>query len=338
MKTVQENLTADFLLGKLTEEENIKIETEFFGENKHFEDILIAENDLIDAYVKGELSPEDKTRFESRLLLNPKQRQRVDFAETLVKYASSLPAENENLSFAESNWWAAFLQLFSAKPMLSYSFAVAAFIFCAGAIWLAVNSSSSQFSQNSELASVQTPEMVAEETEIPKSESGAPLEREKSADKANPEIETTKDKSPNVERRPQADKNQSPAAARIEKTAKPAAIFSTIILPLGLTRDDTAPSKKFDIAVKTDFVNLQLNLEDDNSFASYFAVLETVEGRQVWNGKILKSAKTKKQNLVTATISARLLKKGDYILTLKGLTKDRAFEPAGDYSFTINRK
>ncbi len=53
MKTEQNNLAAQFLLGKLTEEENIKIEEEFFGKNDHFENILIAENDLIDAYVNG---------------------------------------------------------------------------------------------------------------------------------------------------------------------------------------------------------------------------------------------------------------------------------------------
>ncbi len=113
----------------MTEEETIKIEKDFFGENKHFEDILIAENDLIDAYVKGELSPEDKKRFESRLLLNPKQHQRVDFAQTLIKHASSLPIENEKLSVAKLNWHSVFLQFLSAKPMLSYSFAAAALIF-----------------------------------------------------------------------------------------------------------------------------------------------------------------------------------------------------------------
>ncbi len=162
--------------------------------------------------------------------------------------------------------------------------------------WLTVNSNSSQLSQHNELASVQTPAPAAEETEIPKSEFYAPLKRGKYADKVNTEIETPKDKSPAAQEPPRSDKNQSSADARVSKPAKPTAIFSTIVLPLGLTRDDGASSKTFDIAAKTDFVNLQLNLEVDNSFISFFAVLETVEGRQVWNGKILKSAKTKNQN------------------------------------------
>ncbi len=332
MKTKQNNLAARFLLGKLTEEENVKIEVEFFSENNHFENIIIAENDLIDEYVNGSLSPEDKRLFENRLLLNPRQRQRVEFAKTLAKYASNLPAENQDSTPSESKWLSAFWQLFSAKPLLSYSFAIAAFIFFAGAIWLAINNNLSHFPHNNELASKQTPTV---EIEIP--ESSAPIEEQKSTDKVNAESETPKDKSPAAERLPKADKSQSSPQNRIEQPKKSAAIFSTIILPLGLTRDASAPSTTFDIPAKADFVNLQLNTEE-GGFVSYFAVLETVEGRQIWNGKILKSAKIKNQKSVTAAVPARLLNKGDYIITLKGLTKDRAYEPAGDYSFTINRR
>ncbi|MCY7346317.1 MAG: hypothetical protein LH614_08880, partial [Pyrinomonadaceae bacterium] len=322
MKTEQNNLAERFLLGKLTEAETIKIEEEYFGKNDHFENILIAENDLIDAYIKGGLSAEDKRLFENRLLLNSRQRQRVQFAETLVKYASGLPAaEDLNSAPAKSNWLSIFAQFFSAKPMLSYSFAVAVFIFFAGTIWLAVNNNSPQFPHNNELAGAPS----TAETEIQKPASDAQFENQEPTNETITESGTVKDKLSVAERSLKANPNQSVPKSRTEKPKKSAAaIFSTIILPLGLTRDG-GMSKAFEIPAKANFVNLQLKFEEGD-FASYFAVLETAEGRQIWSGKITKPAKNKNEKAVTATVPAHFLQKADYIITLKGLTKNGAYE------------
>jgi len=332
MKTDPNNLAERFLLGKLTEAETVKIEEEYFGENKHFENILIAENDLIDAYVKSTLSPEDKRRFETRLLLNPKQRQRVEFAETLFKYASSLPAAEElNSAPVKSNWLSIFAEFFSAKPLLSYSFAVAAFIFFGGALWLAVNNNLSQLPGNNELASAPA------ETEIWKPSIETPFEEQKPANKVNRESELVKDESSAAPHSPNVNRNQTSPKNRVEQPKKNAApVFSTIILPLGLTRDG-GMSKTFEIPAKTNFVNLRLKFEEGD-FASYFAVIETVEGRHIWSGKITKPAKNTNEKAVTATVPARFLQKADYIITLKGLTKDGAYESVGDYSFTVDRR
>lgn len=333
MKTEPNNLAEQFLLGKLTEAETVKIEEEYFGENKYFENILLAENDLIDAYAKGNLSPEDERRFENRLLLNPSQRQRVEFAETLFKYASSLPAAEElNSAPVKSNWLSIFAEFFSAKPLLSYSYAVAAFIFFGGALWLAVNNNLSQLPGNNELASA-----PAAETEIRKPSIETPFEEQKPANKVNRESELVKDESSAAPRSPNVNENQSSPKNRVEQPKKSAApVFSTIILPLGLTRGGEV-SKAFVIPAKANFVNLQLKFEEGN-FPSYFAVIETVEGRHIWSGKITKPAKNKNEKAVTAIVPARFLQKADYIITLKGLTKDGAYESVGDYSFTVDRR
>jgi hypothetical protein len=335
LKTKQEKFAADFLLGKLSEEESIKIEEEFFGKTDRFENILIAENDLIDAYASGSLSPEDLRRFESRLLQTSKQRQRVEFAKTLVKYATSLPAENQSSAHLKTSWLAAFSQLFSIRLMPSVAFAIAAVIFFAGALWLAINSGSPSIPINNELASKQTP---ATEVETQKQLQVAPIEEQKSEDKVNTNNATSKDKSGVAQQLPKTNRNSTPVKNRMEQLKKSVTIFSTIILPLGSTRgNESASSQAFDILAKADLVNVQLNIEE-SGYTSYFAVLETVEGRQVWSGKINKPAKGKNEKTVNATIPATLMKKGDYIITLKGLTKDRTYEGIGDYSFTINRR
>src|SRR5262249_28494713 len=54
-----------------------------------------AENDLIDAYVRGELPAESRERFRSFYMASPKRREKVRFAETLLAYqkkmASAVP-------------------------------------------------------------------------------------------------------------------------------------------------------------------------------------------------------------------------------------------------------
>jgi len=65
-------------------------------------------------------------------------------------------------------------------------------------------------------------------------------------------------------------------------------------------------------------------------------VLETVEGQQVWNRKALKPQKGKASKIVAFSIPSSQLKKGDYILSLKGINKEGLLESVQDFVFTIN--
>ena len=109
-------------------------------------------------------------------------------------------------------------------------------------------------------------------------------------------------------------------------------IYSLILSP-GLTRD-AGTRQRLTLPAKTDFVRMQLKFEQ-GGFSAYRAVLETVEGRQVWRSNRLKASKDGKS--VTLTIPSKLLKKSDYILLLKGITKDGVSENVEDYTFTIDR-
>jgi hypothetical protein len=332
MQTEQNNLAAAFLLGKLSEEEAAKIEDEFFGENNRFEEILIAENDLIDAYAKEALSAEDRQRFENRLMLNPNQRRRVAFAKTLVSYASALPVDDLVVSSPKKNWSSIFAPLFSAKPLLSYSFAVVTFAFLAGIVWLAITSGLRGIETGSELASVQQnnePEEFGQKTTVTESPSNIPA----SGNVANVKGNQAESNIASRERSPENYKTKSTRKSRNERPHKPRTIISTIILPLIATRDADPAAKSFNIPANANSVNLQLKFEEGD-FASYFAVVETVEGGQFWSGKIFKPRKNEKT--VILNIPARLLKKGDYIIILKGLTKEEVYELVGNYSFTIN--
>jgi anti-sigma factor RsiW len=82
-----------YLLGELTEEEQSRLEEEYFADPAFFQEVRARRDDLIDAYLRGELSPDERARFETYFMATPRRRERVEFARTLVKTVDQAPAE-----------------------------------------------------------------------------------------------------------------------------------------------------------------------------------------------------------------------------------------------------
>jgi anti-sigma factor RsiW len=79
-----ENLIARYLLGELSEEQQVAIEDRAFADQKYLASITSVENDLIDEYVRNELSPAERQRFEKQFLASAERRKRVEFARALA--------------------------------------------------------------------------------------------------------------------------------------------------------------------------------------------------------------------------------------------------------------
>jgi hypothetical protein len=77
-----------FLLNELSEPERIAIEDEFFVDDDRLAIVESAEDELIDAYARGELPEERRQRFEKRFLATASQRARVAFASALATLAA----------------------------------------------------------------------------------------------------------------------------------------------------------------------------------------------------------------------------------------------------------
>src|ERR1044071_1499675 len=80
-----EKLISRYLLGELSEEQQAEIEDRAFADNEYLASITAVENDLIDEYVRQELSEADRRRFESRFLASAERRKRVEFAKALKR-------------------------------------------------------------------------------------------------------------------------------------------------------------------------------------------------------------------------------------------------------------
>ena len=72
-----------YLVGDLTEEEKRAIEEQYFTDDEAFERLLAAEDDVVDEYVRGSLSPDERQRAAQRLASDPRK---TAFARALARW------------------------------------------------------------------------------------------------------------------------------------------------------------------------------------------------------------------------------------------------------------
>lgn len=84
----RESLEARYLLGELSEEEEKSFEACFFANDQAFEELQIAEGEVIDAYVSDSLPAQARKHLEQQLEKSPRLRQRLAFART---FAGAIP-------------------------------------------------------------------------------------------------------------------------------------------------------------------------------------------------------------------------------------------------------
>jgi len=89
----QEKRMQQYLLGRLPEEEEAELERRYLADDALFEELLAIEDDLRDAYVRGELSMPDHEAFQQRLLAAPQQRREQEFAHALRRNLQQTSAE-----------------------------------------------------------------------------------------------------------------------------------------------------------------------------------------------------------------------------------------------------
>lgn len=71
-----------YLLGELPEDERLRLEEDYLADSELFARVLAVEEDLIDAYARGELSESARKQFEERYGRAADQ-QRIAFASAL---------------------------------------------------------------------------------------------------------------------------------------------------------------------------------------------------------------------------------------------------------------
>jgi hypothetical protein len=81
-----------YLLDDLEEEEQEKIEERDASDDSFYLKLLATEDELIDSYVLGEISPEDRKKFEQAYLGNPHRRKKVEANELFLELVTNRPS------------------------------------------------------------------------------------------------------------------------------------------------------------------------------------------------------------------------------------------------------
>src|SRR6266849_4815259 len=99
MEGGQQERALRYLLGHMSEPETITFEEEYFENDDLFQQMVEVQNDLVDSYVRGELSETERRQFENGYLGSSPKRKHVRFARALTN--SSKPE-----STIATNWLA----------------------------------------------------------------------------------------------------------------------------------------------------------------------------------------------------------------------------------------
>lgn len=146
----QESLR-QYLLGSLPAEEIAALEERLLTDAVFYDELLMAEDELIDQYLSGEQSQAERQSFEAHFAVAPERQQKVRFARALKKYLKvTNEAEAEDVAIAEpflskpvfvadpGTSKRSFFSFLPENPTLAYSLA-ATFVLVIGAVsWLAV--------------------------------------------------------------------------------------------------------------------------------------------------------------------------------------------------------
>ena len=302
-----EQLLTRYLLGVLSQEEAERLDELSIADEEFASRLNAVENDLVDSYVRDELSGETLERFKSVYLPSSKRLEKIEFANTLLRWhekaataaAQASPTKSRNVG----RWFG--LRWLSVQ----WGLAVAGLLLMSVAVGylLVENARLKQLSSESS------------ERQIALAQRAQELERElgeqRSANAgALKELETLRKWVP---------------VARTLRT------IAVLLLP-----PTRGASQITDISVPpgTERVTLRLQLES-NDFRVYRVVLKEPASNQiVWRSAKLRAKLEGEATTISISLPAALLKQQNYVVELTGVPARGTGEFVSSYPFKVVRE
>ncbi len=327
--SINEELIVGYLLGDLPEEKQSEVEDRAFQDEQYLQEILAAESDLINEYVRGELSGRARQQFESRFLASAERRRKVEFARALVRVAPEFAAKEKRAiapaAVRGPGTLAAFLR--GLNPAARFSLAAAALIVVIGLSWFVAESlrlrselSELRAEQQSREREQQVLQQQIAEEQARREDLSAQLEREREAGERSQQLIDE------LER-------------ELEKSATPPSQPAVVSLALwpGISRSGGARPK---LVLPQDArrVRIQIGVEPEDEYQSFSAELRALGGQPVWAQGGLSARPVRAGRAVTLNLPASILKAGEYELVLKGVTGQGKTEEIGYHYFDVLKK
>ena len=297
-----ETLHVKYLLGNLTEEEQVQVEDRAFADGEYLSALEATEADLIDAYVRGELSPSHRRSFELRFLTSRERRRKVEFARALATITSEAkaqesPAAGRPFSMGVFRGW---------NPVLHFATAMAVLLCITGGGWLV--------SENAAIRS-RVAALEAERRDFEAREQGL---------RQRLDEEQTRAAALATQNRPASEPPRAPQIA-------------SLVLAPGLSRAQTGVERLV-LSPSVQIARIEIQLESRDDFPRFRAELRTRSGEEVLSRSNLVRGKSGGGLAVSLDLPASALAPGEYELALKGLGADHSSQDIGYYYFGVEKR
>jgi anti-sigma factor RsiW len=330
-----DQLIAQYLLGTLSEEEADRLDEMSIADDTFAARLQTVENDLVDAYVSGELSGQLLESFQSHYLASPKRREKVAIAQelqgfigrTLINRQAEEPQPDASAGYVTDKPVSrkGFLRRYFFMPGLAIRWGVAAaalLVILAGG-WLMVENL--RLRNQIHQAQVERDELQRREQEL----QTQLREQSLSDSQTEEELANLRQQLASLEQQlaqQQGAKSQPPVSATEPN------IFAFALAPQTRSVGQIAT---ISIPADADYVTLQLELEAAD-FTSYRAELRAQPGGAVvWRSASLKARARDDGRAIAVTIRPALLKSQRYTIEVQGFSSPGTSEIIGSYAFRV---
>jgi hypothetical protein len=311
----------EYLLGALPPGETERLDELSVADGDFAERLQAVEYDLIDAYVRGELSGQMLAQFQSFYLASPKRRERVQLAQGFLRVAEqtafphrvadvsrAAPDSSRNDTIATRRDWRTIFTM--RRPAFQWGFAATAVVLVMVAGWLTLENRRIRDQRDAALADRRLAEHRAQQLEAQQAK-GSPAPEQKPETAPGP-----------------------------HEPAKKSAPDSPVILAFNLAPQTRGLSQipTIAIAAGVDYITLQLELESAE-YSAWRARLRPASRQEfVWRSGRVGAYAREDAQIVTLSLPPRLLEAQIYIVELAGIRASGSEEVVGSYPFKVIRK
>lgn len=304
-----DRLLARYLLSDLSPDETARLDERSVADDEFASRLSAVENDLLDAYVRDELSPADMERFRSSYLSSARRRQKVEFAEALLaleKRAAARAPQTGSVAASESesqpgSRYGRVSPLARWAPQWGFAAAALAMLVVAGYLQrqnLELRQQVNQAHEHQKAIDQLTEQLQQQMNDLRSTDAAKDLEKEKAFQGNRDQLKTV--------------------SLLLPPPTRGAGPVATLSLPSG-----------------TNVAVLLLALQSDD-FPLYRVSLKDSEGNRVlWRSPNLEANRLGQTKAVPAGFPAGLLKEQTYIAELTGLPAHGAAEVVGSYPFRV---
>ena len=311
-----------YLLGDLPEQDLVAIEDAAFQDKQQQQLILEAESDLIDAYVRGDLTDRDRQLFEKRFLASAERRRKVAFARTFAVVAPEIAPATAVGGPVETvhDWRTSLRNFFSGlSPQIKLGFSVAAIVLLLSGAFVLFEFIRLRSQLNNTIANHNQQEQTLQQQ--------VANERER-----NQKLQTT------LEQEQQQREQVEQLLAKTEQTPNvrsesPPPVV-TLALLAGIPRGESK-KPKLKLQPATQWARLQIEIDPADDYKAFRAELHDRAGTLVWSRANLSARVHGAAKSVSMIVPANVLQPGQYELSLRGLASANKLEDVGFYYFDV---